>query len=82
MNTSRLLAFCVSCFLVSSVGAQAPEAWPTKPITMVVPFPPGGVADAVGLCAPAFMEPSPTIAHFDHRVNDGGRRAEDGEGGS
>ena len=41
-----------------------------------------GVADAVGLCAPAFMEPSPTIAHFDHRVNDGGRRAEDGEGGS
>ena len=48
MNTSRLLAFCVSCFLVSSVGAQAPEAWPTKPITMVVPFPPGGVADAVG----------------------------------
>src|SRR5690606_39171149 len=24
------------------------EAFPTKPITMIVPFPPGGVADAVG----------------------------------
>jgi len=24
------------------------EAWPTRPITMIIPFPPGGVADAVG----------------------------------
>ena len=28
-------------------GAQAQTGWPDKPITMIVPFPPGGVADTV-----------------------------------
>lgn len=32
---------------LSSVGI-AQEKWPNHPITMVVPFPPGGVADTVG----------------------------------
>jgi tripartite-type tricarboxylate transporter receptor subunit TctC len=46
INLSRALAFIGGCFIVSSVFGQ--EAWPTRPITMVVPFPPGGVADTVG----------------------------------
>jgi len=44
-----LLAFAASC-----VFAQDP--YPSKPITMVVPFPPGGVADIVGRPLAAQME--------------------------
>ena len=36
-----LLALC------AAAGAQAQSGWPDRPITMVVPFPPGGVADTV-----------------------------------
>jgi len=35
---------------------QAQDAWPTKPVTMVAPFPPGGVADIVGRPLAASME--------------------------
>jgi len=43
--TATLLAIGLGFF---SACSFAQEAWPTHPITMVVPFPPGGVADAVG----------------------------------
>ncbi len=38
--------------------AYAQDAYPTKPITMIVPFPPGGVADIVGRPLAATMEKS------------------------
>ena len=40
-----------------ALGAQAQE-YPTKPITMIVAFPPGGVADIVGRPLAASMEKS------------------------
>ncbi len=39
---------------LAAFGAQA--QYPTKPITMIVPFPPGGVADIVGRPLAASME--------------------------
>ena len=52
MNTRRLLKAqpAVLCALLLGLGwtaAPAQSTWPDKPITMIVPFPPGGVADTV-----------------------------------
>ena len=42
--------------LLAAPCLQAQEAWPTKPINMVVAFPPGGVADIVGRPLAVAME--------------------------
>jgi tripartite-type tricarboxylate transporter receptor subunit TctC len=39
-----------------SLAAAAQDAYPSRPITMIVPFPPGGVADIVGRPLAATME--------------------------
>ena len=46
MNRWTFLAAATAAALVS-FGASAQTDWPTKPISMVVPYPPGGVNDAV-----------------------------------
>ena len=42
--------------LLAAPCLQAQEAWPNKPVTMIAPFPPGGVADIVGRPLAASME--------------------------
>ena len=50
MNRRPLICAALSISLaVAGLGQTAfAQAYPAKPITMVVPFPPGGVADTVG----------------------------------
>ena len=41
---------------LGSIGVPAQDAFPTRAITMIVPFPPGGVADVTGRPTAAAME--------------------------
>lgn len=46
----KLLIISVLSTLIFAIASSsfAQEKWPSRPITMIVPFPPGGVADTVG----------------------------------
>src|SRR5882672_12951292 len=50
MRTTLFLALAALC------TALAAQDYPSKPITMVVPFPPGGVAEIVGRPLASLME--------------------------
>jgi tripartite-type tricarboxylate transporter receptor subunit TctC len=53
----KLKTLVVTCMLaLGSAVAMAQEAFPTRAITMIVPFPPGGVADTTGRPTAAAME--------------------------
>ena len=43
-----VLGLLLSLPSLHSGNVQAQDKWPSRPITMIVPFPPGGVADTVG----------------------------------
>jgi tripartite-type tricarboxylate transporter receptor subunit TctC len=47
---------CMGVVGMSISGAVAQEAYPTRPIQVIVPFPPGGVADLVGRPFAAALE--------------------------
>ena len=42
--------------LLAAASAAHAQAWPDRPITMIVPFPPGGVADLTGRPTATAME--------------------------
>ena len=45
MNRSRLAASAAALLATLAFAARAQSDYPSRPVTMVVPFPPGGVAD-------------------------------------
>jgi tripartite-type tricarboxylate transporter receptor subunit TctC len=55
---ARLTRLMGGAILVSlSIGAAPSQEWPTRPVTMVVPFAAGGPADTVGrILAPGLSE--------------------------
>ncbi|MBU3725752.1 MAG: tripartite tricarboxylate transporter substrate binding protein [Burkholderiaceae bacterium] len=48
LKSSLTCAATLLASLLSAGLAHAQDAYPSRPITMIVPFPPGGVADTVG----------------------------------
>ena len=72
----RCVLFVALIFIGTSAFAQ--EAYPSRPITLVVPFPPGGVADIVGrpvadamsrhLNSPVVVENKPAAAGSDQKI--------------
>lgn len=47
MNNQLMKKILFTCLLSVTPFAFADDSWPSKTITMIVPFPPGGVADTV-----------------------------------
>ena len=45
---SMLIALVAIAFFADGTGPAAAQTWPARPVTMVVPFPPGGGTDVLG----------------------------------
>ena len=44
-HVTTLLSLCMAIILAGPVAAQ--QAYPSKPVRLIVPFPPGGASDIV-----------------------------------
>jgi tripartite-type tricarboxylate transporter receptor subunit TctC len=48
MQRQHFIRGIAAAALVALAGTASAQAWPAKPITMIIPFPPGGTLDVVG----------------------------------
>lgn len=68
---SVMLGMLIGCWAATPANAQS--GWPEKPITLIVPFPPGGVADTVARpVADALSKELKQTVIVDNRVGAGG----------
>lgn len=75
MNRRFFLAIALALFAASTLaplGAMAQAPYPTKPIRVVVPFPPGGVVDTIGRLWVQRVGPSIGTFVVDNRTGAGG----------
>ena len=56
MRSRRFLAAALALAMAVPLVAGAQEPYPSRPITVVAPFPPGGVADLTARPVAAAME--------------------------
>src|SRR5687768_373033 len=56
MKTKSLVAAFAFVTALAAAGAVAQETYPSRALTMIVPFPPGGVADVTGRPTAAALE--------------------------
>src|SRR5262249_27991178 len=56
VNRRLAIASILMAAWAATLPALAQDAWPTRPIKLVVPYPPGGVSDALGRLVARVME--------------------------
>ncbi|MET0279086.1 MAG: tripartite tricarboxylate transporter substrate binding protein [Pseudorhodoplanes sp.] len=70
---SMCFAAAIATASLSIVGAQAQEAYPNRPIKLIVPFAAGGNTDAIGRVTATYMEQALKVSVFvENRVGAGG----------
>jgi tripartite-type tricarboxylate transporter receptor subunit TctC len=74
MNRRSVCAVLASSLLASVASVKAPsaESYPAKPIKIIVPLPPGGVADIVARAFAAKLSESGRVAVVENRTGGGG----------